>query len=141
MDLKAFLQARGYPAEALREPPEVVLNFGLVPEYVKRGLVVWAEGQPKLIIDYAPGAVRSRERGLVAYARLAFPEGPPPLVIQTNEREFVLVEVASGREKAFGGPEILPTFEELTKWSPAPALDPRRRFIEEKILYIHTSGG
>jgi len=141
MDLKSFFESLGFPEKALAKPPQVILNLGLVPERVEGDLVVLFGDRPLLIANYAPGAVRSRERGLLAYARLAYPESPPALALQTNGQEFALVEVSSGKETAFGGPEILPSYEDL-KGLPAPAaLTPKRKAIEEKILFIHTTGG
>lgn len=141
MDLKRFFQERGYAEEVLAKPPTVILNFGLVPERVEGNLVILSDDRPLLIANYAPGAVRSRERGLLAYARLAYPQKPPALVLQTNGREFSLLEVASGKEIAFGGPEIVPPYEKLKDFSLPPPLDPKKRLIEEKILFIQTTGG
>ena len=141
MQLREIFLRAGYPPTTLKDPPAVVLNLGLAPERVQADLLVTDGKRPLLIADYAPGAVRSRTRGLVAYARLAFPEGPPPLVLQTNGRDFVLVETEKGREIAYGGPEVIPSYEALlSRSSPAP-VDSRRRKIEEKILFIHSTGG
>ena len=99
------------------------------------------EGRPLLLIAYAPGAVKTRGRELLAYVRLAWPEGPPPLVVQTNGRDFALWETASGKEIAAGGPEVVPPWEALRVRPPAPPLSPKRKKIEEKILFIYLSGG
>jgi len=139
--LETLLRKRGYPAEVLKEAPVVKLNLGFAPEEIRAGLVVYGEGRALLVADYAPGAVRSRERALTAYARLAFPQRPPPFVLQTNGREFALVETVRGREVAFGGPEILPPYGELLKTPSPPPVEKRRLAVEEKILFIHSTGG
>jgi len=141
VELKEFFLARGFPEDSLKVPPEVLLNLGLSPQRVRAALAVLSGGRPLLVADYAPGAVRSRLRGLLAYARLAFPRTPPPLVLQTNGREFALAEVSSGKEVAFGGPEILPSFEELAARPAPPPVERRRLVIEEKVLFIHSTGG
>ncbi|QJA05557.1 hypothetical protein FVE67_01545 [Thermosulfurimonas marina] len=141
MELREFFLARGFPEDTLKEPPEVLLNLGLSPQRVRAAFVVVSEGRPLMVADYAPGAVRSRLRALLAYARLAFPRTPPPLVLQTNGREFVLAEVTSGKEIAFGGPEVLPSFEELKARPSPPPVERRRIPVEERVLFIHSTGG
>ncbi len=141
MVLEEVFRELGYPKRVLRKAPTVVLNLGLTPEKVEADLVVLGEGRPLLVADYAPGAVRSRERRLLAYARLAFPENPPPFVLQTNGREFALVETASGKEIAFGGRNIVPPYETLLESPSPPPVGSRRLLVEEKILFIHTTGG
>ncbi|RUM88674.1 MAG: hypothetical protein DSZ24_03100 [Thermodesulfatator sp.] len=141
MDLKKFFLEQGFPEETLKTPPEVVLTLGLSPQRVRAALAVVSDGRPLLVADYAPGAVRSRLRGLLAYARLAFPRKPPPLILQTNGQEFALAEVASGKEIAYGGPEVLPPWEALKNWPAPPPVERRRLPIEEKVLFIHSTGG
>ena len=141
MDLKKFFRDRGYGESVLAKPPPVVLTLGFIPQRVEGDLVVLEGERPLLVAGYAPGAVRARERALVAYARLAYPQKPPPLVLQTNGREFSLLEVASGKEVAFGGPEVIPPYEELKNLSSPPPLDPKRKAVEEKVLFIQISGG
>ena len=141
MFLEKVFRELGYPEKALRRAPTVVVNLGLVPERVEADLVVFGEGRPLLVADYAPGAVRARERRLLAYARLAFPDRPPPFVLQTNGWEFALVETVRGRETAFGGREIVPPYEDLLACPSPPPVERRRLPVEEKILFIHNTGG
>ncbi len=126
MDLREFFLKKGYPEDSLKDPPLVRLEFGFSPLLVMKDLVIVGDGRPLLVAEYCPGATSSRIRGLVAYARVAYPDAPPPLVLQTNGREFVVAETTRGREVKRGGPEVVPDYEVLKGLESPPAVEQKR---------------
>ncbi|MCS7149505.1 MAG: hypothetical protein RMI93_02040 [Caldimicrobium sp.] len=93
-----------------------------------------------LIVDYDPSlrGLSCGERPLLAIARIFF-DPPPYFALLTNLRDFILIEVASQKIQK-GGPEIIPTYEELLKYN-SKEKKPYRIDLEEKILGLYLSGG
>ncbi|WP_022854071.1 type I restriction enzyme HsdR N-terminal domain-containing protein [Thermodesulfatator atlanticus] len=138
-----LIKEKGYLPEEIKENVPMVIEVGPKRLYTQADIVVELSGKPAVVIRINEGSVVSRERGTIAFARLLFPEGPPPICVQTNGQE---VSVLSTKNKKPLGQslEAIPSREEMlnvlakeSTWS----LSPKQIDAEKKILFFYDGVG
>ncbi len=141
-DLARYLiREKGYLPEDIQFDVPLVVEVAHKRLEVKIDLVVSVDGKPGMCIRCHPTSVVSRERGAMAAARLLYPEYVLPVAVQTNGIEYSILDCV--HKKVIGHKrEDLPSREELKKrLEKVVKLPPKRRPIEEKILYFYEGLG
>lgn len=64
-------------------------------------LVIMVEGRPFMVVKCAPGSLASREREVVAAARLV-EGGPAALAIVTDGKDAIVLDAATGKKRGQG---------------------------------------
>jgi hypothetical protein len=98
---KVLVTAKGYrPEDILVDVP---LEMTVAGEfYASRvDLVVHANGVPVMAVKCAAGSLGSREREILAAARL-MDQGPIPLCVVTDGRTAVILDTVSGKRRGEG---------------------------------------
>lgn len=116
---------------------DVPLNLVVAGEvYNSRvDLVVSAGGRRMMAVKCAAGSLGSREREILAAARL-LESSQIPVSIVTDGREVVVLETASG-EKIGEGADAIPSREKLSQLASetVPAPFPEKRIEREKLIF------
>ncbi len=141
--LRFLVEEKGYHPEEIRLLVPLVVEIPGKRLYTKADLVVELEGRPAICIRLNEGSVVSRERGTIAAARLLNPEAPPPIAVQTNGKEFSVLDTYS--KKSFGKSlNDLPHRDEMLKIlaakRPRP-LSEKQIEAERKILFFYDGVG
>ncbi len=136
-----LIQEKGYSPEDIQFDVPLVVEVANKRLEAKIDLVVSVDGKPGMCIRCHPTSVVSRERGAMAAARLLCPDHVLPFAVQTNGVEYSILDCIA--KKVVGHKrEDLPSREELKKrLEKAVKLPPKRRPIEEKILYFYEGLG
>ncbi len=146
-DLKTALfqylvSEKGFSPEEIKFDVPIVVEVGGKRLFTKVDLLLLVEGKPVMCVRCREGSVVSRERGVIAAARLLCPDYVLPVCVQTNGDEFSIIDTISKR--VFGKTQQdLPTRQDLKKLLEKRLikLPSKRRSIEEKILYFYEALG
>lgn len=137
---RLLVEEKGYPREQLR--PRVAVCFPIDGKNYTRivDLAAFdASGSPLLLLLFCPGVVSTYQREALAAARL-FPEGPAPLIVVTDSKDAMLLDVASGN--CLGqGMQAIPAWERLQEKAAEAGrmeLAPARLEAERRILYAYS---
>ncbi len=137
---RLLVEEKGYPREQLR--PREAVCFPVDGKNYTRlvDLAAYdASGKPLLLLLFCPGVVSTYQREALAAARL-FPDGPAPLMVVTDSKEAMLLDVASG-ECLGEGLQAIPTWEQLPEKAASVAemdFSDARKDAERRILYAYS---
>ncbi|OAG28337.1 type I restriction enzyme HsdR N-terminal domain-containing protein [Thermodesulfatator autotrophicus] len=138
-----LLEKKGYLPEDIKEEVPLVIEVANKRLHSMVDILVNIAEKPAIVIRINEGSVVSRERGTIAAARLISPEAPPPICVQTNGKEFSLIDTHT--KKSFSQSlEDLPSRQEmlifLDGYKPKP-LTPKQIEGEKKILFFYDGVG
>ncbi len=137
-----LIKEKGFRPEEIKFDVPIVVEVGDKRLFTKVDLLVLVDEKPAMCVRCREGSVVSRERGVIAAARLLCPDYVLPVCVQTNGEEFSIIDTIS--KKVFGKTrEDLPLRQELKERleKKLVKLPPKRRPVEEKILYFYEALG
>ncbi len=126
---RLLVETKGYAREEIEVDAPITLDMGEAQQYRSFvDLVVKVKGYRYMAVKCAPGSLASREREIVAAARL-LDAYQIPLAVSSDGRTAIVWDVVSG-EKMGDGLEAIPTRQEAeTGFDPhrlLPLGEPRR---------------
>ncbi len=137
---RLLVEEKGYPKECLR--PRIPVTVPIDGRNYTRLLDLVAygdDGSPLLALLFCPGVVTTYHREALAVARL-LPDGPAPLVIVTDTKEAIILEVNGGTLLGEGMLAI-PDWNymrHLAATHQCPPITEERREREKRILYAYS---
>lgn len=135
--LDKMVKEKGYEKEDFEIEKELVTSADNRTHTSLIDLVIRMNGRYLVVIRCAPGSVVTREKQLLASARL-LDQHQVPLAIQTNGSEVEILDVLSGKELGEGWQSV-PSKKELLNLLPSLKFEPlpeKRAVREARILRV-----
>ncbi len=136
-----LLQYKGFDEGDIEFDLPLIVEVGGQRLISNIDILVKVDGRPGMLVKIREGSVVSRERGVIAAARLFFPDYIIPVCVQTNGEHFSILDTVTkrliGQSK-----EDLPSKDRLrARLQGVKKLPPKKRILEEKILYFYEALG
>ena len=135
---RMLVERKGYPSANLKAKVQVAFQIDGRNFSGCLDLVAYADsGEPLLALLFCAGEVETYTRQTVAGARL-HPEQPVRLVVVTDTKKALLLQVADGKLISEAGYQALPDWErllELASEAPRYVLTEERRKVEQRLFY------
>lgn len=138
---RRLVETKGYRRQDIAVDRELVLTIDGEPYASRMDLLVSVDGRAVMVIKCAAGSLGSREREVVAAARLAGPV-PVPLAVVSDGVAATVIETATGRiigEDMAAVPSRAEAFDLLASYAGRP-LSPDRLAREKLIFRTYDQG-
>ena len=133
---RILVEEKGYAVEEIEVDVPLDVTIEGQAYHGRVDLVVGLQGRRRMVIKCAAGSLDSRQREILAVARLLDPGRTLPLAVASNGTDAVVWDAATGEEIA-SGPAAIPDRDALAACCAArdiPALD-ERRLARERIVF------
>ncbi len=118
-----LVDERGFEREDLELRGSIQTEFNGERVTSKIAVVIRLQGNPVLMIRYAPGSIVTRERSALAAARIYDPKCQVPLVVVTNHKDAKMIDTYNGKVIS-EGLATLPSRDELLEQVPRLIFEP-----------------
>ncbi|RJQ82725.1 MAG: hypothetical protein C4519_07735 [Desulfobacteraceae bacterium] len=132
---RILVDVKGYAREAIEVDVPICLDMGQEQYHSRLDLVIKVRGLRYLVIKCAPGSLASREREVIAAARL-LETYQVPLAVASDGRTALLWDTLSGKSLGQGW-EVVPSREQAEKSFNPESLRPleEARRIRQKLIF------
>lgn len=136
--VRMLVERKGYPGRALKSKVKVAFAIDGRAFSGCLDLVAYSDaGEPLVALLFCAGEVETYIRQTIAGARL-HPGQPVRLVVITDTRKALLLQVSDGKLISDAGYQALPTWErllELAGQAPRYQLTEQRQRVEQRLFY------
>ncbi len=130
-----LLEKKGYDPAEVRKGIAFEVKLGEETAWSSADFLVELDGRPGMIIRCAAGSLDSRERQILAAARvIASP--PVPVAVVADPGNALVLDVQTGRPRGegFGAIPVKDQLREILSAAPGTPLDPGRIEKEKRVL-------
>ena len=130
-----LVEKKGYAKEDIRTGVAFEVKLGDETAWSKLDFVVLVDGKPGMIVKCAAGSLDSRQRQVVAAARVVA-SPPVPIAVVADPTTALVLDVASGKVAGedFGAIPVRDQLRTLVAGMKLPPLSPERVEKEKRIL-------